>query len=66
MTQMTPAQIRPPRYISGSDLIGMGFKPGPAFKDILRELEDLQLDGALANREAAIEYVRSHYRAAEN
>ena len=64
--QMTPAQIRPPRYISGSDLIGMGFKPGPAFKNILREVEDLQLDGALANREAAIEYVRSHYNAAEN
>ena len=66
MTQMTPAQIRPPRYISGSDLIEMGFKPGPAFKNILRELEDLQLDGALADREAAIEYVRSHYNAAEN
>lgn len=66
MTQMTPAQIRPPRFISGSDLIGMGFKPGPAFKNILKEVEDLQLDGEIADREAAIAYVRRHYSAAGN
>ncbi len=66
MTQMTPAQMRPPRLISGADLIGMGFKPGPAFKNILQELEDLQLDGAIADREAAIAYIRQHYPAAGN
>ena len=63
MTELTPAQMRPPRFVSGKDLIGMGFKPGPAFKNILQELEDLQLDGALADRDAAIEYVRQHYPA---
>ena len=66
MTQMTPAQMRPPRFISGNDLIGMGFKPGPAFKNILKEVEDLQLDGEIADRDAAIEYVRQHYSAAGN
>ncbi len=66
MARMTPAQMRPPRFISGTDLIGMGFKPGPAFKNILQELEDLQLDGAIADREAAIAYVRRHYSAAGN
>jgi poly(A) polymerase len=66
MAQMTPIQMRPRRFLSGNDLIGMGFKPGPAFKNILKEVEDLQLDGEIANREAAIEYVRQHYSAAGN
>ncbi len=66
MTQMTPTQLRPPRVLNGGDLIGMGFKPGPAFKSILQEVEDLQLDGEITDREAAIEYVRRHYPAAGN
>ncbi|HVN28768.1 MAG TPA: CCA tRNA nucleotidyltransferase [Candidatus Binataceae bacterium] len=64
MARITPAQMRPPRLLSGNDLIGMGFKPGPAFKNILKEVEDLQLDGAIADRDAAIAYVRGHYPAA--
>ena len=64
--KMTPAQMRPPRFISGKDLIGMGFKPGPAFKNILQELEDLQLDGALADRDEALDYLRQHYPAPGN
>jgi poly(A) polymerase len=63
MTNLTPVQMRPRRFVSGDDLIAMGFKPGPAFKNILKEVEDLQLDGALASRDAAIDYVRSHFPA---
>jgi poly(A) polymerase len=59
--RMAPAEIRPRRLIGGNDLIRMGFAPGPAFKTILREVEDLQLDGTLTSREQALEYVRSHY-----
>ena len=66
MAQFCSVQMRPPRFISGRDLIGMGFKPGPAFKNILKEIEDLQLDGAIADRDAAIAYVREHYSAAGN
>jgi len=66
MAQMAPAEMRPPRLVSGGDLIAMGFKPGPAFKSILKEVEDLQLDGALATRSDALEYVREHYPAAGN
>lgn len=61
MVQLPPAEMRPPRLISGKDLIGMGFAPGPGFKTILKEVEDLQLDGALTTREDALEYVRSHF-----
>ncbi|HJU28768.1 MAG TPA: HD domain-containing protein, partial [Candidatus Binataceae bacterium] len=61
MESMPPEEIRPPRLISGDDLIAMGFQPGPAFKDILREVEDHHLDGALATREDALRYVREHF-----
>ena len=56
-----PIEIRPPRLIGGDDLIAMGFKPGPAFKQILAEVEDLHLDGALASRDEALHYVADHY-----
>jgi poly(A) polymerase len=55
-------EARPPRLITGNDLISLGLSPGPAFKEILREVEDLQLDGALGSREAALDYVRDHYQ----
>jgi poly(A) polymerase len=61
MATLTAAEIRPPRLIGGDDLIAMGFKPGPGFKRILAEVEDLHLDGALASRDDAIRYVTDHY-----
>ena len=64
MQTMTAAEIRPPRLIGGDDLKAMGFAPGPRFKAILKDVEDQQLDGALATRDDALEYVRSHYQTA--
>jgi poly(A) polymerase len=61
MSTMTPEQIRPPRLIGGDDLKQLGFTPGPRFKAILKDVEDQQLDGILATRDDALEYVRVHY-----
>jgi poly(A) polymerase len=61
MNAHAPEQLRPPRLIGGDDLIAMGFTPGPAFKTILKEVEDLQLDGELQDRDQAMAYVRGHY-----
>jgi tRNA nucleotidyltransferase/poly(A) polymerase len=44
--------------ISGEDLIEMGYTPGPIFKEIIRTIEDLQLEGALQTREQALERIR--------
>jgi poly(A) polymerase len=63
MARLSRAEIRPPRLVGGDDLIGMGLAPGPRFKEILKEVEDLQLDGALNSREQALEYVRAHHAA---
>jgi poly(A) polymerase len=58
----TPAeQIRPSRLLSGNDLLSMGYKPGPVFKDILHAVEDAQLEGELTTYEEAAEYVLKHF-----
>ena len=64
MANMGQAEIRPPRLIGGEDLIALGMAPGPAFKAILKDVEDRQLDGELGSRAEAIDYVRTNYPAA--
>ena len=60
--QETPAErIHPPRLLTGDDLSSMGYRPGPVFSDILRSLEDAQLEGEIETREEAREYVRSRF-----
>jgi poly(A) polymerase len=58
----TPAdQVRPPRLITGDDLIRMGFAPGPGFKEILDSVEEAQLNGKLHSREQALEYLKQSF-----
>lgn len=57
-----PADLRPPPLMSGNDLIALGFTPGPRFKTILKDVEDLQLDGELRDHAQALDYVRRHYQ----
>jgi poly(A) polymerase len=57
-----PAEaIRPAPLITGRDLIDAGYEPGPRFKEVLAAVEDAQLEGRLASREAAMEYVRREF-----
>ncbi len=53
--------VRPPRLITGRDLIEMGMEPGPTFKNILLAVEDAQLEGRLTTRDEALAYVRENY-----
>jgi poly(A) polymerase len=53
--------IIPPPLVSGDDLIAMGLKPGPKFGEILEAVETRQLEGALRDREEAIEWVKGEY-----
>lgn len=50
--------LSPPPLINGRDLIALGLTPGPRFKTILSEVEDRQLEGALADKAGALAYVR--------
>ncbi len=61
LAQTPPENIRPKPLITGSDLIAAGYEPGPRFKEILSAVEDSQLEGRLADRDAAIQYVRREF-----
>jgi len=54
-------ELRPPRLLTGADLMGMGFVPGPIFKEILRTIEDAQLGGEIADAAEARALVRKHW-----
>jgi poly(A) polymerase len=61
MRSLPPEAIRPTPLITGRDLIEAGYEPGPRFTEILSAVEDAQLEGRLASREAAMEYVRREF-----
>lgn len=49
----------PPPLVTGKDLIAMGMKPGPRFKEILEGIQTEQLEGRITTREDGLEFVRS-------
>ncbi len=58
---MSPEAIRPQPLITGEDLIAAGYEPGPRFKEILGAVEDAQLEGQVASRDAAMELVKREF-----
>ncbi|HLJ44936.1 MAG TPA: CCA tRNA nucleotidyltransferase [Bryobacteraceae bacterium] len=54
-----PEQLRPPRLISGQDLIAAGYRPGPQFSSMLAAIEDAQLEDRIHTRGEALELVQS-------
>ncbi len=55
----TPAsEIDPPPLLNGGDLIALGLKPGPAFKRVLDDIRNAQLDETIATHGEAIALAR--------
>jgi len=48
----------PPPLLQGRDLLALGMAPGPAVGRLLAEARELQLDGWLPDREAALAWAR--------
>ena len=48
----------PKPLVSGRDLIQLGIKPGPRFKEILEAVQTEQLEGRILAREPALEYLK--------
>lgn len=61
LAEIPPEQIRPVPLVTGNDLIAAGYPPGPRFKQMLAEVEDAQLEGAIHDRESAMEFVRQRF-----
>jgi len=61
LASLKAEEIRPPRLLTGHDLIDMGYKPGPRFREMLERIEDAQLEGEISSREEAIRLVRREF-----
>ena len=66
LAQTPPEQVRPQRLLTGEDLIHLGYSPGPKFSEILRSIEDAQLEGAIKTRAEALKLVEKAYAAPGN
>ncbi len=60
LTETPPEEVHPARLLTGDDLIDLGLKPGPRFKEILETAEDAQLDGKIVTRDEALRWAREH------
>jgi poly(A) polymerase len=62
---MPEEAVRPRPLITGRELIAAGYKPGAGFKQMLRAVEDAQLEGTIATAEEALGLVRERFGAAD-
>jgi poly(A) polymerase len=58
LAEFSRQELRPARLLTGEDLKALGLPPGPRFGEILREVEELQLEGRLPTRAAAMAYLK--------
>ena len=54
---MPEETVRPTPLITGRELIAAGYKPGPSFKQMLRAVEDAQLEGTIGSEEDALAFL---------
>jgi poly(A) polymerase len=61
LTAFSEVQLRPRPLLGGDDLVAMGYRPGPLFREILGALEDAQLGGEIADAQEARSLVRRRW-----
>jgi poly(A) polymerase len=59
--RLSEEERRPPRLLTGFDLIARGYRPGPRFHEILEALVDAQLEGRVRTREQALALVEQEF-----
>lgn len=59
--QAAPEELRPPRLVTGGDLIAAGYVPGPDFSRMLEVAEDAQLEARIQTKEEGLELVRATF-----
>jgi poly(A) polymerase len=60
LAETPPDEVHPARLLTGDDLIRLGLRPGPQFKEILETAEDAQLDGKIATHEEALRWATAY------
>jgi poly(A) polymerase len=57
-SELPPEVIKPQPLLTGHDLLTLGLKPGPKVGQILREVEELQLEERLKSKAEALAYAQ--------
>ena len=63
LRKVGPEELHPPRLLTGDDLLAMGFAPGKRMGEILRALEEEQLENRIHDREEAMAFVQNRRKA---
>ena len=58
---MPEETVRPRPLITGRELIAAGYRPGAAFKEMLRAVEDAQLEGLIQTADEALKLVTERF-----
>jgi poly(A) polymerase len=62
--ELPPEVVKPEPLLNGHDLLALGLTPGPMVGQILREIEELQLEERLKSRAEALDFAKSRVTAA--
>lgn len=65
MQSLPEELVKPQPLITGDELIAAGYRPGPRFKEMLREVEDAQLEGRVATQADAMKLVLERFGKAQ-
>ncbi len=58
LEELPQEQLKPKPLLTGNDLIAEGYQPGPIFSEILRAVEDAQLEARIRSRDEAVDLVK--------
>jgi putative nucleotidyltransferase with HDIG domain len=61
LAELSQEELKPPRLLTGADLIAAGYAPGPRFSEILGAVEDAQLEGLIHTAGEALELVLERF-----
>jgi poly(A) polymerase len=61
LAEFPDGDLKPPRLLTGADLMAAGYHPGPQFSEILAAVEDAQLEGRIHTAGEALEMVREMF-----
>jgi len=61
LAELKEEEIHPAPLLRGKDLIAMGFSPGPIFQEILKQIEEGQLNGEIITKDQALDWVCKKY-----
>ncbi|MDR3750087.1 MAG: CCA tRNA nucleotidyltransferase [Terracidiphilus sp.] len=61
---MPEETVRPKPLLTGRELIAAGYRPGAGFKEMLRAVEDAQLEGTIGTENEALRLVKERFPAA--